>query len=46
MEVLADWAPPLMPFRVAYPRNRHLSAKLRVLVEWVVEVFETHNAER
>lgn len=46
VEVLADWAPPPMPFYVAYPPNRHLSAKLRVFVDWVVQVFEPYNAER
>ena len=45
VEVLADWAPPPMPFHVAYP-NRHLSAKLRVFVDWVVEVFAPYNAGR
>lgn len=44
VEVLADWAPPPMPFHVAYPPNRHLSAKLRVFVDWVVEVFAPYNA--
>jgi len=43
VEVLADWAPPPMPFYVAYPTNRHLSAKLRVFVDWVVEIFEPYN---
>jgi len=46
VEVLADWAPPPMPFHVAYPPNRHLSAKLRVFVDWIVEVFEPFNAAR
>ncbi|MFN6993595.1 MAG: LysR family transcriptional regulator [Aquincola tertiaricarbonis] len=46
VEVLADWAPPPMPFHVAYPANRHVSAKLRVFVDWVVEVFKPYNAGR
>jgi DNA-binding transcriptional LysR family regulator len=46
VEVLADWAPPPMPFYVAYPPNRHLSASLRVFVDWVVNVFEPYNAGR
>lgn len=41
--VLADWAPPPMTFYVAYPANRHLSAKLRVFVDWIVELFEPYN---
>ncbi|MBL0919625.1 MAG: LysR family transcriptional regulator [Hydrogenophaga sp.] len=44
VEVLADWAPPPMPFYVAYPPNRNVSGKLRVFVDWVVEVFEPYNA--
>lgn len=43
VEVLSDWAPPPMPFHVAYPPNRHLSVKLRVFVDWVVQVFEPYN---
>jgi LysR family transcriptional regulator, regulator for bpeEF and oprC len=44
VEVLSDWAPPPMPFYVAYPANRHLSARLRVFVDWVVELFEPYDA--
>lgn len=44
VEVLADWAPPPMPFFVAYPPNRNVSAKLRVFVDWVVKVFEPYEA--
>jgi len=46
VEVLAQWAPPPMPFHVAYRPNRHLSAKLRVFVDWVVEVFAPYNTAR
>ena len=46
VEVLADWAPPPMPFYVAYPHSRNLSGKLRAFVDWVVEVFEPYNNER
>ncbi|MFY9511552.1 MAG: LysR family transcriptional regulator [Rubrivivax sp.] len=46
VEVLADWAPPPMPFYVAYPHNRNLSAKLRVFVDWVVEIFDPYNTSR
>ena len=46
VEVLADWAPSPMPFYVAYPPNRNLSVKLRVFVDWVVQVFEPYNTER
>lgn len=43
VEVLAGWAPPPMPFYVAYPPNRNLSAKLRAFVDWIVEVFAPYN---
>ncbi|WP_326544182.1 LysR family transcriptional regulator [Pseudorhodoferax sp.] len=46
VEVLAEWAPPPMPFYVAYPHNRHLSLKLRVFVDWVVQVFAPYNSRR
>jgi LysR family transcriptional regulator for bpeEF and oprC len=46
VEVLADWAPPPMQFYVAYPANRHLSAKLRVFVDWIVEIFAPYNQDR
>jgi len=45
VEVLADWAPPPMPFYVAYPPNRNLSVKVRVFVDWVVQLFEPYNME-
>jgi DNA-binding transcriptional LysR family regulator len=37
--VLADWQTPRHPLYVVYPQNRHLSARLRVFVDWVTEVF-------
>ena len=46
IEVLAGWAPPPMPFYVAYPPNRNLSVKLRVFVDWVVQIFEPYSAGR
>lgn len=38
-QVLADWQIDFMPMHVVYPQNRHLSAKVRVFVEWVAELF-------
>ena len=32
--VLTDWRPEPLPINVVYPPNRHLSAKVRVFVEW------------
>ena len=37
--VLTDWSSSPMPINVVYPQNRHLSAKVRVFVEWVADLF-------
>lgn len=37
--VLLDWCSESIPLYVVYPPNRHLSAKLRVFVDWVAELF-------
>jgi len=37
--VLGDWSRPRQPLHVVYPSSRHLSAKLRLFVDWVAEVF-------
>jgi DNA-binding transcriptional LysR family regulator len=34
-----DWRCDAMPMYVAYPPNRHVSAKLRVFIDWVVELM-------
>jgi LysR family transcriptional regulator for bpeEF and oprC len=39
VQVLADWRSDPAPVHVVYPQNRHLSAKVRVFVEWVAELF-------
>ncbi|SFQ61666.1 DNA-binding transcriptional regulator, LysR family [Variovorax sp. OK605] len=44
VEVLQGWTPPPYPLHVVYPTNRHLSAKLRVFVDWAVELFAPYNA--
>ncbi|HSW05062.1 LysR substrate-binding domain-containing protein [Aquabacterium sp.] len=41
--VLADWCSDPIPLHVVYPPNRHLSAKLRVFVDWVAELFAKHD---
>lgn len=40
--VLPDWISTPLPLNVVYPQNRHLSAKVRVFVEWVADLFMTH----
>ncbi len=37
--VLVDWCSESVPIHVVYPPNRHLSAKLRVFVDWVADLF-------
>ncbi len=39
---LADWTSTPLPINVVYPQNRHLSAKVRVFVEWIADLFMTH----
>jgi DNA-binding transcriptional LysR family regulator len=35
------WALDPMPLYVAYPPNRHISQKLRVFIDWIVELMAT-----
>lgn len=37
-----DWTMDPMPMHVAFPPNRHVSAKLRVFIDWVVTLIEAH----
>ncbi|MES2260238.1 MAG: LysR family transcriptional regulator [Pseudomonadota bacterium] len=46
VQVLGDWSTDPIPIHVVYPQNRHLSAKVRVFVEWVAELFSTHPGMR
>jgi LysR family transcriptional regulator for bpeEF and oprC len=39
VRVLEDWTTDPLPVYVMYPQNRHLSAKVRVFVDWVAELF-------
>jgi len=40
--VLPEWRSDTLPVHIVYPQNRHLSAKVRVFVEWVSELFAAH----
>ncbi|WP_088706605.1 LysR family transcriptional regulator [Noviherbaspirillum denitrificans] len=42
--ILEDWTIDPVPVHVVYPQNRHLSAKVRVFVEWIAELFADHPA--
>jgi len=37
-----DWQLDPMPMYVAYPPNRHVSAKLRMFIDWIVELMGEH----
>jgi DNA-binding transcriptional LysR family regulator len=40
VQILQEWNCDGIPVHVVYPPNRHLSAKVRVFVEWMAEMFE------
>ena len=40
--VLEDWTSAPLPLNVVYPQNRHLSAKVRVFVEWIADLVASH----
>jgi LysR family transcriptional regulator for bpeEF and oprC len=42
LQVLPEWTIDPLPVHVVYPQNRHLSAKVRVFVEWISELFAAH----
>ncbi|UTY60029.1 LysR family transcriptional regulator [Massilia sp. erpn] len=44
--ILSEWATDPLPIHVVYPQNRHLSAKVRVFVEWVSDLFASHPGMR
>lgn len=39
-QVLADWTAEQLPISVMYPQSRHLSAKVRIFVDWVSELIQ------
>jgi LysR family transcriptional regulator, regulator for bpeEF and oprC len=39
-QVLTDWTAEQFPISVMYPQSRHLSAKVRIFVDWVSEVVQ------
>lgn len=42
VEVLSDWQTEDLPVSAMYPQNRHLSAKVRVFVNWAADIFAQH----
>ncbi|MEW6123662.1 MAG: LysR family transcriptional regulator [Pseudomonadota bacterium] len=41
--VLTQWSTDPFPVFVVFPPNRHLSARLRVFVDWVADLFAGHD---
>jgi LysR family transcriptional regulator for bpeEF and oprC len=39
VSVLDDWSTDVMPTSIVYPPNRYMSAKVRVFLDWAVELF-------
>lgn len=42
VQILPDWIVDPIPLNVVYPQNRHLSAKVRVFVEWISELIASY----
>jgi DNA-binding transcriptional LysR family regulator len=42
VSLFEDWRLDPMPLYVAFPPNRHVSAKLRVFIEWVAQLMALH----
>lgn len=42
VEVMGDWQTEELPISAMYPQNRHLSAKVRVFVNWAADLFSRH----
>jgi DNA-binding transcriptional LysR family regulator len=40
LPLFEDWRIDSMPLYLAYPPNRRISTKLRVFIDWVVELME------
>jgi|SRR5690606_10015670 DNA-binding transcriptional LysR family regulator len=40
--LFTDWQLDPMPMYIAFPQNRHVSAKLRVFIDWLVELMALH----
>ncbi len=40
--LFGGWSIDPMPLYIAYPQNRHVSKKLRVFIDWIVELMAQH----
>jgi DNA-binding transcriptional LysR family regulator len=43
VQLFEDWQLESMPMHIAFPPNRHVSAKLRVFIDWVIELMAEHS---
>jgi LysR family transcriptional regulator, regulator for bpeEF and oprC len=39
-QVLTEWTAEQFPISVMYPQSRHLSAKVRIFVDWVSDLIQ------
>lgn len=39
VQVMGDWEAAPVPIHIVYPANRHLSARVRVFVDWMLKLF-------
>ena len=44
--MLDDWDLPRLTVNIAYPSRKHLSAKVRSFIDFMVEQFETNGLAR
>ena len=42
VSLLDNWTADPVPISIVYSANRHLSARVRVFVDWMVELFKSH----
>ncbi|WP_085624863.1 MULTISPECIES: LysR family transcriptional regulator [unclassified Pseudomonas] len=42
LPLFEDWQMAPMPMYLAFPPNRHVSAKVRVFIDWIIELFAEH----
>ena len=45
IRVLPDWQVDALPVWIMYPQNRHLSAKVRVFVDWIADLIAARTAQ-
>jgi DNA-binding transcriptional LysR family regulator len=39
VQVLSNYTPPSVPITLLYPRNRQLSPRVRVFIDWTMRLF-------